>query len=151
MYVTKWIDIISKYSCALYRSTECPNGNWTRFNNNCYQLNNQELKWMNAKSECKKTFNSTLVSIRSKNEMDFLEQNILNGTNENIWIGISERNGDWYWEDGFKFGEFTNWAANEPNDPQINQTPRCVYLKEISHKWGDTYCSDFDFRFICMY
>merc|ERR1712126_786971 len=98
----------------------------------------------------------TLVSIRSKNEMDFLEQNILNGTNSDIWIGGSRQNGDWYWEDGSKLNsktssEFQNWAAEQPNNPRIINppTPICVYLKANSHKWGDAYCSDYEFPFIC--
>ena len=109
---------------------------------------------IDAKRYCK-TFNSTLVSIRSSNEMDFLEHNILNGTNDNIWIGGSQTNGDWYWEDGSKFGKFQNWDTSsnnpEPNNPPISQTSICVYLKANSHKWGDTYCSDFQMAFICMY
>ena len=139
--------MISKCHFTFHHFTEC-NGNWTWFNNNCYQLNNQELNWMNAKSHCQKV-NSKMVSIRSSNEMDFLEQNILNGTKGEIWIGGSQTNGDWSWEDGSKFGEFQNWAANEPNEP-ISLTPICVYLKKKSHKWGDAYCSDYEIPFICM-
>ena len=83
--------------------------------------------------------------------MEFLEQNILNGTNKNIWIGGSQSNGDWYWEDGSKFGKFQDWAANQPDDYQTSQAPICVYLKANSHKWADEYCSDYEFPFICMY
>ena len=141
--------MISKYHCALYRSTECPNGNWTRFNNNCYWLNDLKLSKIDAKRFCKSA-NSTLASIRSSNEMDFLEQNILNGIDDNIWIGGgSQSNSRWYWEDGSKFGEYENWAANQPNNPAIR--PICVYLKARSHKWGDAYCSDYEFPSICMY
>ena len=128
--------------------------NWTLFNNNCYQLFKHQLKWMAANNVCK-NMNSELVSIHSLQEADFLKKRIVNGTNENIWIGGKGfgRDGKWFWPDGSEFGPFENWADGQPNNPNPDAQPlECAYMQTPSRKWGDAECAaDYSYPFICMF
>ena len=95
------------------------------------------------------------VSIHSLKEADFLKKRIVNGTNENIWIGGKGfgRDGKWFWPDGSEFGPFENWADGQPNNPNPDDQPlECAYMQTPSRKWGDAECAaDYSYPFICMF
>jgi hypothetical protein len=92
----KWIEFKDEKSFKLFDSLE---------------------NYENAKKLCKRADNSaTLVSIRSKDEQEFLENYLFRTSRaiENIWIGAKRHNSSFsldYFEDGIKL-VFNNWDLN---------------------------------------
>ena len=140
--------------CLCFYYTEC--GDWKFFNNNCYRLINKELDWNSARKHCYST-KSKLVSIHSEEEMTFLKQQVVRGSNWNggasfgIWIGGYEISGDWKWDDGSKF-HWETWQENQPNAPSWDdKIPDCAYLSTGErYEWADASCKDYSFPFICQ-
>jgi len=120
----------------------------------------------NAKILCKKAHNSaTLVSIRSKEEQEFLESYLFktSGAIENVWIGAKRYNSSFsldYFEDGIKL-VFNNWdlksvekegnncvemlSDNESNDnlsqgkwKYVSCLKRNLVLCQIMKSWSTT-------------
>ena len=96
-----------------------------------------------------RSINSNLVSIRSKDEMDFLKDNILIENNNNVWIGGFKIDGKWSWVDGSKF-DWSNWEKTQPKAPKYNDSiSECTYMwRNQRYQWADAKC-DWKFPFIC--
>ena len=121
-----------------------------RFENNCYRLVKETLDWGESKKFCQ-NLKSNLVSIRTKDVMEFLKREVLVGHKENTWIGGYEFDGMWKWEDGSVLDSTnSNWASDQPNGQHDNIVD-CAYLyADAQFKWADAAC-DFEMSFICMF
>merc|ERR1719153_1271474 len=97
----------------------------------------QTLNAFEASETCKKLHsNAKLVSITTKEEMEFISRNT---GNARIWIGAHDfrSEGKWVWDDGRVWG-FTAWAPGEPNGSN-NKDEDCVEGK--LNWWNDLPCT----------
>lgn len=92
---------------------ECPD-DWSTFEDHCYQFNlaeSQRKSWMNAKHACESVGDfSSLVSIHSKGEQDFLAKEISSVAQSTVWIGLNDRQSEnvFIWSDNSKV-DYRNW------------------------------------------
>ena len=120
-------------------STEsiCPLG-WTEFQGNCYSFFSYETSWINAEMYCREE-NSSLVSIHSQEENDFL----LSLAGEvNFWIG-----GYWKGEDALFW---TDFSENDFSDFYSSYYTGCLYQYR-GNGWSGKNChsNTFTSSFIC--
>ncbi|ELK29470.1 C-type lectin domain family 4 member A [Myotis davidii] len=84
--------------------------------------------------------NSHLLVINTKEEQDFIIQNLHNRKEYYVGLSDPEGNGDWQWVDQTPYNaSATFWHPGEPN----NQWERCVMLNNPSHRswgWNDVEC-----------
>merc|ERR1711990_685745 len=99
------------------------------------------MDWASAVDAC--TFNGDhLVHIESDGENidvnNVLEHNFDNAFNEKFWIGLSNPNGLWTWENNQELS-YKNWDVNQPG-PQANGED-CGSIGWGNMKWHDAPCS----------
>ncbi|XP_068212227.1 macrophage mannose receptor 1-like isoform X2 [Palaemon carinicauda] len=117
----------------------CPPG-WTTFNRHCYYFNDLQQSWTEAEAGCEKNFSSTLASIESADENDFLKSYAVS-MSKDFWIGLQDdgSGNDWHWLDGSDYEQYLNWAPNQPDDYQKNE--HCGELKRDG-TWNDLPCEN---------
>ena len=96
----------------------------------------------NAFNNCTQIeYNSTLLTIHSKDEQRFLNSLLINLKNiSNVWIGMSYNKQFYKWMDGTDT-DFTNWSE----DSVLNGTEPCVQMSLVSEslgKWMDVSCKE---------
>ena len=96
------------------------------------------------------SIDSDLVSVHSKEEMDFLKNNILIGNNKNVWIGGFETDGKWSWVDKSEF-DWHNWEETQPNgSKRADSISECTYLwRDLRYQWADAKCNSQKYPFVC--
>lgn len=130
----------------------CQSG-WMWFNNKCWVATQSRRDFVHAVELCKKMYNSTLPTIHSVEENEFLRQNI-DLHNSPIWL-FARHNHQYNktrWLDKTQVN-YTNWDAGQPNDKsslvciktedgwfmkkpeQVGDQTECVSFWEDS-KWG---------------
>lgn len=91
--------------------------------------------------------NARLVKIDSKDEKSFIKTIAPDSNFEwGYWIGLTDADMEnhWKWSDGSPLGAYTNWAAHEPNNLQVEED--CATL--FYDVWFDVPC-DYKTKFIC--
>ncbi|GFO24148.1 macrophage mannose receptor 1-like [Plakobranchus ocellatus] len=111
---------------------------WHEFEGNCYYSTSQELlNWYDARDRCTK-IGADLVSISSKRENDFIQQQMLPGTRILSWIGYHDLATDEYkWTD-LSPDVFQNFKDGEPNDAYGGE--KCVAIYRDDGEWNDDNC-----------
>uniref|UniRef100_A0A452SAM2 C-type lectin domain family 4 member A n=1 Tax=Ursus americanus TaxID=9643 RepID=A0A452SAM2_URSAM len=111
----------------------CPKA-WKSFSSNCYFISTTRRNWTESERNCLE-MKAHLLVIHTKDEQDFIFQNL--DINSAYYIGLSDPKGtrDWQWVDQTPYSEsVTFWHSGEPNNPDEG----CVMLnfRYISRKWG---------------
>lgn len=117
---------------------------------NCWFVLAEELTFDGAISGCEQYEGSTLASIYSEEENNFVYNNLLDPCSDWKcgWIGLTDINdpfgpGSWVqpeWADGSTYqGSFTNWAIGQPNN--ISGDQYCAHFYGNQY-WQDTSCSN---------
>ncbi|XP_077867226.1 sushi, nidogen and EGF-like domain-containing protein 1 [Saccoglossus kowalevskii] len=121
---------------------------------NRYEIHTTEIKWAKAKTKCEMD-GGRLATLNTHHIYKTVRQYILTNAldeevNKGFWIGLNDRDseGNFVWSDGSTLepGDFSRWAADQPNDNHqgdpINGQD-CVQLwAERALKWDDDYCGD---------
>ncbi|XP_041948014.1 C-type lectin domain family 4 member E-like [Alosa sapidissima] len=118
--LTKENDRLWKIVSKLERDC-CPE-NWWKHSSSCYFISAVEKTWNESRQYCREK-DGDLVIINSKEEQEFLNDNMKEGMKE-IWIGLSDTDteGVWRWVDGTPLtGSCRMWRMGEPNDSDGNE------------------------------
>uniref|UniRef100_A0A5F9DRI6 C-type lectin domain family 4 member A n=1 Tax=Oryctolagus cuniculus TaxID=9986 RepID=A0A5F9DRI6_RABIT len=117
----------------------CPK-NWKPFSSNCYLISTESKSWYESKHHCS-TMEAHLLVISSKDEQDFIIQNLKNTLA--YYVGLSDPEGQrhWQWVDETPYNaNVTFWHAGEPSD----RNERCVILNYrrplATWGWNDIRC-----------
>ncbi|KAM7418854.1 hypothetical protein PAMA_016128 [Pampus argenteus] len=116
---------------------------WLSFGDSCYYLSNNVDTWTNAESYCA-TFDSSLASVHSIWEYNFLQRMVKTGGHTFTWIGGYYFQGDWRWEDGSQLN-YHNWETASSTDSY-----QCLQLNSQESKgWSNHGCS-MRLPFVCQ-
>ncbi|XP_077789836.1 C-type lectin domain family 4 member F-like [Podarcis muralis] len=119
---------------------------WKFYNGSVYFFSQKAKPWQEAEDTCRAQ-GAHLVSITSKEEMEYL---VREARNQHFWIGLSDQNteGVWTWVDGTKYNEkLSFWGQGQPDNwhgaPQHEED--CVHFK--TH-WNDVSCT-YNYKWFC--
>ncbi|GCB70046.1 hypothetical protein scyTo_0010688, partial [Scyliorhinus torazame] len=115
---------------------KCPFG-WTYHDNRCYYLSTKhKATWTAAARACKEMHQGNLVSVVSKQNMEWLWD--FSGRRP-FWIGLSDRisPGKWDWAGG-EHVAFTNWKRGPP--PALRKKGKNCVLVRRRGKWQVKNC-----------
>ncbi|XP_066117452.1 C-type lectin domain family 4 member A isoform X1 [Saccopteryx bilineata] len=108
----------------------CPK-NWKSFSLNCYFISTEDKNWSESKKNCS-GMGAHLLVINTKEEQDFITQNLQKTTAYYVGLSDPEGKGDWQWDDHTSYNESaTFWHQGEPS----NLAEHCVILNTRS-QWG---------------
>lgn len=120
---------------------------WLLFNGSCFKEFKTRLNFTDAKQACDK-MNSSLASIHSAQEHDFIYRHVLSKDSSPTFIGFDDiaNEGTFEWSDGSAV-TYTNWAGGNPDN--FGQGQDCsVIATHWNGLWDDIAC--FNLRqFIC--
>lgn len=123
----------------------CQSG-WMWFNNKCWVTTQSRRDFAHAMELCKKMHNSTLPTIHSEDENEFLRQNI-DLHNSPIWL-YARHNHQYNktrWLDKSPVN-YTHWDAGQPSDKSsliCIKTEESWYMKKAEPVDGQTECVSF--------
>ncbi|GLC29699.1 DUF5050 domain-containing protein [Clostridium omnivorum] len=85
-------------------------------NKHYYELIDLSMSWKDSEAYCEKN-GGHLVTITSKEELDFVNNMIKGGTKDRYWLGASDeqQEGTWSWVTGEQFA-ISSWNTGEPNN-----------------------------------
>ncbi|KAM9664360.1 secretory phospholipase A2 receptor [Trichechus inunguis] len=139
-------EVVEEKDVWKYYATHCDPG-WDPYNRNCYKLQKEEKTWNEALHSCQSD-NSTLISIASLAEVEFLVTLLGNENASETWIGFSSSKipVSFEWSNGSSV-TFTNWQTHEP---QIfpNRSQLCVSAEHPEGHWKVKNCEETLF-YIC--
>ncbi|PNJ30509.1 C-type lectin domain family 4 member C isoform X1 [Pongo pygmaeus] len=116
----------------------CPTP-WTSFQSSCYFISTVMQSWTKSQKNCS-VMGADLVVINTKEEQDFIIQNLKR--NSSYFLGLSDPEGrrHWQWVDQTPYNEnVTFWHRGEPN----NLDERCAIINFRSLEewgWNDVHC-----------
>ncbi|XP_065132986.1 C-type lectin domain family 6 member A-like isoform X2 [Paramisgurnus dabryanus] len=122
-------------------------GKWVLNKDRFYVFHDEIRNWIDSRDHCQ-TLNGDLVIIKSKEEQDFLAQQIVKLDAPALhWIGLtdSQTEGVWLWVDNTPLNDNLSWwifpPDNHPRDDPLGED--CAVLNGFSkgEKWGDISCS----------
>ncbi|KAL4641549.1 FRAS1-related extracellular matrix protein 1 isoform X1 [Arapaima gigas] len=126
---------------------KCPKG-WTFHGGRCYLLSeDRRATWIGAVRACREIHHSTLVSIRSKSDMEWLWDF---GGRRPFWIGLNyrENQGRWEWVGGEPV-TYTSWRGHSPRVKRKGGARRCVLVQRRA-KWNMQDCErGKEHRYMC--
>ncbi|XP_054601562.1 galactose-specific lectin nattectin-like [Nothobranchius furzeri] len=129
--------------------SDCPL-DWTEYDNNCYQYEDQEKTWADAEAFCNQE-GGDLTSIQNTDQYNFIRDLIVKGAgfNQKSWVGGTnlDTGGEWVWADGTPF-TFTNWGPGEPNNQGGNEHCMDINLREQDYV-NDEECTQ-ELSFVCI-
>ncbi|XP_020015949.2 C-type lectin domain family 4 member C-like isoform X3 [Castor canadensis] len=122
-------------------SWDCCPTLWRPFQSSCYFISTELLSWAESRNSCL-AMGADLVVITTKNEQDFIIQNL--NIDSDYYVGLLDPEGQnhWQWVDQTPYNQSaTFWHTKEPN--MLDE--RCVavnFRKEESRHWGwnDVHC-----------
>ena len=134
----------------------CPE-NWVSYNDSCYQFNlgsSQQLSWSAAKNACSATGgSSSLVTIKSKEEQDFITKQVQAFTKSEVWIGLSDIGSEttFKWDDGSSLTDtkFSMWANVKPTENKEDKDCVLMIGSRIDGAWSVQSCT-LKRNFICI-
>ncbi|XP_019481694.1 PREDICTED: C-type lectin domain family 4 member A isoform X2 [Hipposideros armiger] len=112
----------------------CPK-NWKPFSLNCYFISKEDNNWTESEKNCS-GMKAHLLVINTKNEMEFITENLETGHAYYVGLSDPEGKGRWQWVDQTPYNQSaTFWHQGEPSDLE----DRCAMLNvrpPRSHSWG---------------
>ncbi|XP_077021825.1 C-type lectin domain family 10 member A-like [Tamandua tetradactyla] len=153
LQVQKLVQDLNSLTCQLTilksngsQNSCCP-PNWLEHHGSCYWFSMAEKSWFEAKKHCQLE-NAHLVTINSWDEQNFLETHV---GSTYPWMGLSDPEGVWKWEDGTDYeANLKNWAPEQPDDWEghgLGGGEDCAQIRP-GGKWNDNVCSR-SFHWIC--
>ncbi|XP_071940891.1 uncharacterized protein [Antedon mediterranea] len=125
---------------------ECPlNYQLNVLNNKCYQVNQDELTWVEARRQCLQTHDADLVIIDSEEAEDNLNA-ILESNNIDIWFGLYDWDADNTWS------QINTCQRPAYDNFQLNYTytePNCAVMLD-ANGWDSQPCNETN-AFVCEY
>ncbi|CAH3025319.1 unnamed protein product, partial [Porites evermanni] len=110
---------------------------WKPFRDSCYKMITSGKTWRQGFEHCKSA-GSQLVKVTDKKELTYIYFTFVKPLNSgSAWMGLSLKNGSFYWTDGSKPG-YKNWNYGEPNN--FNGREHCVEIYVNNGKWNDIPC-----------
>ncbi|KAK7089684.1 hypothetical protein V1264_024522 [Littorina saxatilis] len=156
------VDDIYVYNTSCKNIPLCPKGSVTReagTTTTCYTFHAQPVTWYEAASACRHQGATTsLVTITSKDEQDFIVQTIKNDSSLTgagqygfYTAGSDERSEHTFdWTDtGTPYrGTYSNWKEGQPNNVASDQDCLLLQYPDLDFEWGDVDCDE-RHPFIC--
>ncbi|KAK1890048.1 FRAS1-related extracellular matrix protein 1 [Dissostichus eleginoides] len=125
---------------------KCPQG-WTFHSGHCYSLSTEhKVTWSAANRACRERYKSTLASVLSKLDMDWLWDF---GGRKPFWIGLNDREGRgrWEWAGGEPLS-YTSWRKTPPRS-KMKGNKKCILVGRRA-KWQIRDCkTGRGHRFVC--
>ena len=146
--------ILKKNSCCKFHflgKNECPD-DWSMFEGNCYQFNlaeSQLKNWNAAEKACESVGDfSSLASISSQAEQDFLTKQVSSVAESSVWIGLNDRQSEnvFKWSDNSKV-DYQNWEDNNRGNRAWRDCTVLMGMK-TDGAWTTERCSETR-RYIC--
>ncbi|XP_005378976.1 PREDICTED: C-type lectin domain family 4 member A-like isoform X2 [Chinchilla lanigera] len=110
----------------------CPK-DWKSFSSHCYFISTDSQSWNESRENCSR-MEAHLLVINTKEEQDFIIENLQ--IDSTYYIGLSDPEGRrlWQWVDQTPYDETVKfWQEGEPN----NEKEQCVELNYFRYgKWG---------------
>jgi len=131
---------------------ECDDSYWLRFfacNRHSIATSDNYIyvtdKWVNhrdAKEYCDNTFGNGLATILSPSNQEEIELLISSKFESGriVYTGLNDEGTSdiYYWNEQNNFGGYTNWACNEPSDPDVEN---CMVIAQMfDYKWYGSRC-----------
>ena len=115
----------------------------------CFKILNSKGTEVEAKANCSLLDNSTLITIDSKSEQDYLNEHLKSYRSiaDNVWIGLEYVSSSFHWMDGTQY-RYENWGENAIKDG----SNRCVQMSLTESElglWTDDNCNK-KFLFVCQ-
>jgi hypothetical protein len=120
------IDAVGASTCRIKNPD---NGHW-------YQIfDDTVMTWHDAKAHCE-SMDGYLATITSKQENDFVFDNLVNPIGHDCWLGGTDEanEGNWQWITGEAW-EYSNWDPGEPNDDCGGED--YLHLYDSTGFWND--------------
>ena len=132
-------------------SSQCPGGDWSHFQSNCYYIDTRNASWSEASVLCQQNnAGSTLVDIYSDGENDYVTSlGISKVGNSSFWIGYNDisSEGHFVWTRTGQAGHYTKWLTGQPDSAYTNDD--CAELLSNPYgRWNDRLCQN-KIPFIC--
>ena len=110
---------------------------WKPFRDSCYKMITSVKTWRQGFEHCESA-GSQLVKVTDQEELTYIYFTFVKPLDSgSAWIGLSLKNGSFYWTDGSKPG-YKNWNYGEPNN--FNGREHCVEIYVNNGKWNDIPC-----------
>ena len=110
---------------------------WKPFRDSCYKMMTSGKTWRQGFEHCKSA-GSQLVKVTDQEELTYIYFTFVKPLNSgSAWMGLSLKNGSFYWTDGSK-PRYKNWNYGEPNN--FNGREHCVEIYVNNGKWNDIPC-----------
>ncbi|XP_076711431.1 C-type lectin domain family 4 member A-like [Callospermophilus lateralis] len=140
--------ILTNLECVRINSTmkgkvwSCCPEKWKSFSSSCYFFSTDAKPWKESQENCSR-MEAHLVVINSKEEQDFLTQNMDKAAAYFVGLSDPEGQGHWQWVDQTPYNQSaTFWHPGEPS----HREERCVVVnpRPTSAQWGwnDIPCKD---------
>lgn len=104
-----------------------------------YYVIKEKMDWSSASDSCQAN-GDHLVDIESEGEAidvnNVLEHNFDNAFNEKFWMGLSNPNGLWTWENTHEIS-YNNWDVAQPSG---HESSDCGAIGWGNMKWHDAGC-----------
>ncbi|XP_045198828.2 uncharacterized protein LOC123553146 isoform X1 [Mercenaria mercenaria] len=116
-----------------------------------FWLIKQGMTWDEAKKSCEE-LGGQLATVKSKEENDYIAQNVLAGCDVEVWTsgtGLGGTESTFKWLDGTNVSVgYTNWKPGQPYH-SMGQVPVCIKMVPTSNcQWNDDDCND-EFYSLC--
>ncbi|XP_046846401.1 uncharacterized protein LOC124440117 isoform X2 [Xenia sp. Carnegie-2017] len=154
--VGRWDDVNCTqknfYVCEIYNGEPritleeeglCEPG-WLKYRKDCYKHFQVRVRWLHARSTCRKN-GGDLLSITNSDEQDFILHNV---KRMDTWIGLNDHNIErgFQWSDGSPL-TYINWEKNKPSFNRLDLN--CVVMKSLNGRWSDKHCYYSSYAFVC--
>ncbi|XP_067274723.1 L-selectin-like [Pseudorasbora parva] len=109
-----------------------------------YHFDNVTKSWNETREWCQKDY-TDIVVVQNENVTHFLTKYLPKRTSlPYYWIGLKKINDSWTWVANEEIVNYENWAANEPNNAQSDESCVELYISTTnkSGKWNDDKCSN---------
>ena len=131
------LDAFLSTNYLLWTDSEACGIGWKPFRDSCYKMITSGKTWRQGFEHCKSA-GSQLVKVTDKEELTYIYFTFVKPLNSgSAWMGLSLKNGSFYWTDGSKPG-YKNWNYGEPNN--FNGREHCVEIYVNNGKWNDIPC-----------
>lgn len=114
------------------------NENTVQWNDHVYQLFDEAIDWHAAKEKCE-SLGGHLVTITSKEENDFIVEQISKGSSLYYWLGATDEEveGTWKWVTEEEW-DYTNWREGQPDNTKKYEHYLMMYQENrLRGLWND--------------
>ncbi|XP_025079230.1 low affinity immunoglobulin epsilon Fc receptor-like [Pomacea canaliculata] len=121
---------------------QCPRS-WTRFEEACYILPDQNVTWFEARELCM-AIAGNLVEVKSADENNFLSSFIKSHAVRGAWIGLEDfvEEGRFVFASNQEVPSYTNWGHGQPDD--LNRNQDCVWIPNQPTRWTVGFWDDME-------